>query len=99
MTPLILPNQESGPQNQPSANVAISVLAGAARSIGGLMPLGIEPIFAVASMFSLVVYSITDCFNAPALQFKQKLGARIIKSGWHIILFKKWHFGSRSDHP
>jgi hypothetical protein len=52
MTPGILPNRESGPQNQPKAKVAVSVLAGAAASIGGLMALGIELVFAIASVFS-----------------------------------------------
>jgi len=32
----MLPNRESGPQNQPKANVAVSVLVGAAASIGGI---------------------------------------------------------------
>ena len=35
MTPLMLPNWASGPQNQPSANVAVSVRAGSAASIDG----------------------------------------------------------------
>jgi hypothetical protein len=35
MTPGILPNRESGPQNQPSANVAVSVLSDAELSMGG----------------------------------------------------------------
>jgi hypothetical protein len=35
-TPSILPNRESGPQNQPKAKVAVSVWAGAAASIGGM---------------------------------------------------------------
>src|SRR3972149_4094370 len=34
-TPGRLPNRESGPQNQPRVNVAISVTVGAAASIGG----------------------------------------------------------------
>jgi hypothetical protein len=32
------PNRASGPQNQPSASVAVSVLSGADRSIGGICP-------------------------------------------------------------
>src|SRR4030042_367045 len=32
----MLPNRESGPQNQPSAKVAVSILAGAEASIGGI---------------------------------------------------------------
>jgi hypothetical protein len=36
MTPSILPNWESGPQNQPSANVAVSVSGETAASMGGM---------------------------------------------------------------
>ncbi|HUX76326.1 MAG TPA: hypothetical protein VMY40_06765 [Anaerolineae bacterium] len=36
----MLPNRESGPQNQLSANVAVSVLAGAAASMGGIAARG-----------------------------------------------------------
>ena len=35
ITPGRLPNRESGPQNQPSAKVAVSVFSGAARSMSG----------------------------------------------------------------
>jgi GNAT superfamily N-acetyltransferase len=45
------------------------------------------------------LYSITERFNAPALRFKLKLGAGILKSGWHVTLFKKWHFGPRCQRP
>jgi len=37
MTPSRLPNRASGPQNQPIAKVAISVLAGLEVSIGGIV--------------------------------------------------------------
>ena len=36
ITPLTLPNWDSTPQNQPRANVAVSVLVGAEASIGGI---------------------------------------------------------------
>jgi hypothetical protein len=36
MTPLMLPNRESGPQNQPKAKVAVSVIPGAVAPIGGI---------------------------------------------------------------
>lgn len=36
-TPSILPNRESGPQNQPSAKVAFSILVGIVASIGGIL--------------------------------------------------------------
>jgi hypothetical protein len=36
MTPSILPNRESGPQNQPKAKVAVSVLTGLLASIDGI---------------------------------------------------------------
>ena len=39
ITPLMLPNWASGPQNQPSANVAVSVWVGAAASRGGIAAL------------------------------------------------------------
>jgi hypothetical protein len=36
----MLPNRESGPQNQPNANVAVSVSVGAEASVGGIVALG-----------------------------------------------------------
>jgi GNAT superfamily N-acetyltransferase len=45
------------------------------------------------------LYSITERFNAPALRFKLKLGAGILKSDWYITLFKRWHFGPRGQRP
>jgi hypothetical protein len=45
MTPLRLPNRESGPQNQPKAKVAVSILAGADASMGGIDRLRISPLF------------------------------------------------------
>ncbi|NWG03620.1 MAG: GNAT family N-acetyltransferase [Syntrophaceae bacterium] len=45
------------------------------------------------------IYSITERFNAPALRFKLKLGARILKSDWYVTLFRKWHFGPRGQRP
>ena len=36
MTPWMLPNRESGPQNQPMAKVAVSVTAGLSLSSGGI---------------------------------------------------------------
>lgn len=53
----------------------------------------------LARMGRTKLYSITERFNAPALRFKLKLGARILKSGWHVTLFKKWHFGPRCQRP
>jgi hypothetical protein len=38
MTPSRLPNRESAPQNQPKENVAVSVCAGTAASMGGIVP-------------------------------------------------------------
>ena len=38
ITPSRLPNRESGPQNQPKANVAVFICAGAAASMGGMVP-------------------------------------------------------------
>jgi GNAT superfamily N-acetyltransferase len=45
------------------------------------------------------LYSISDRFNAPALRFKLKLGARILKSDWYVTLFRRWHFGPRGQRP
>ena len=47
-TPGILPNRESGPQNQPSANVAVSVFTGALKSISGISVFMLACDFAVA---------------------------------------------------
>jgi hypothetical protein len=49
----MLPNRESGPQNQPSANVAVSVLVGAAASMGGIAVRGTALLVSV-SIFLLV---------------------------------------------
>ena len=38
------------------------------------------------------LYSISDCFNTPALKFKMKLDARIIELGLLVELFGKWRF-------
>jgi len=53
----------------------------------------------LARMGRTKLYSITEHFNGPSLQFKLKLGAGIVKSGWHVTLFDKWHFGSRCSRP
>jgi len=37
----MLPNWESGPQNQPKAKVAVLVPSGTAASMGGIIPLDI----------------------------------------------------------
>jgi len=39
MTPSRLPNRESGPQNQPRAKVAVSIVGGTYVSIGGISAL------------------------------------------------------------
>ena len=53
MIPSKLPNRESGPQNHPRANVAVSILAGKAASMGGIVVLGLELVF----KFSMIVSS------------------------------------------
>jgi GNAT superfamily N-acetyltransferase len=53
----------------------------------------------LARMGRTKLYSITDRFNAAALRFKLKLGAEVLKSGWHVTLFKKCHFGPRYKRP
>jgi len=54
-----LPNRESGPQNQPSANVAVIVSVGAAASMGGISCVIVAgDIFDIMlAPFSLVVLS------------------------------------------
>jgi hypothetical protein len=49
----MLPNRESGPQNQPNAKVAVSVLVGAAASMGGIAVRGTASVISV-SIFLLV---------------------------------------------
>jgi len=49
--PGILPNRESGPQNQPSANVAVSVWVGAEASMGDIVALGTELVFVGVIVF------------------------------------------------
>lgn len=53
----------------------------------------------LARMGRTKLYSISERFNAPALRFKLKLGAGILNSGWHVIFFKKWHFGPNCRRP
>ena len=45
------------------------------------------------------LYSISERFNTPAIRFKLKLGAKLLKSDWYVTLFKKWHFGRRGQRP
>ena len=52
ITPSILPNWESGPQNQPNAKVAVSVSVGAEVSCVGIVALGTE-LFSFAVFLSL----------------------------------------------
>jgi len=49
----MLPNWESGPQNQPKAKVAVWILAGADLSMGGTNPLGFVFV-AIMVIFSFV---------------------------------------------
>jgi GNAT superfamily N-acetyltransferase len=53
----------------------------------------------LARMGRTKLYSISERFNAPALRFKLKLGAEILKSNWNITLFRKWYFGPRGQRP
>ncbi len=53
----------------------------------------------LARMGRTRLYSITDRFNRPALQFKLKLGAQVLKSGWHVTLVKKYDFGPKYKRP
>ncbi len=39
------------------------------------------------------LYSVSDCFNTPAVKFKMKLNAKIIELGLFVKLFGKWRFG------
>jgi hypothetical protein len=51
ITPFRIPNWESGPQNHPKAKVAVSVLAGTRRSIGGFPALR-DASFSAISIFA-----------------------------------------------
>ena len=65
ITPLRLPNRESGPQNQPRANVAVSVSTGAAASIGGIVCFGII-VFSFSAV-SVVLQPIINAGNKKAI--------------------------------
>ena len=70
MIPSKLPNRESGPQNQPRANVAVSVLAGKAASMGGILVLGLE----FDCKFSMLLsFSSFGVDSEPALPKSQAL--------------------------
>jgi GNAT superfamily N-acetyltransferase len=45
------------------------------------------------------LYSMSDRFNAPALRFKLKLGAKILRPDWYVTLFRRWHFGPKGRRP
>lgn len=53
----------------------------------------------LAQMGRTKLYSITQRFNTPAMRFKLKLGAVILKSSWHVTLFRRWHFGPICQRP
>jgi ribosomal protein S18 acetylase RimI-like enzyme len=53
----------------------------------------------LARMGRTKLYSITDRFNRAALRFKLKLGAQVLKSGWHVTFIKKYDFGPRYKRP
>lgn len=40
-------------------------------------------------------YSVSIRTNRAAIRFKEKLGGRIVASGWRVELFGRWRFGSR----
>ena len=53
----MLPNRESGPQNQPKAKVAVSILAGMCLSMGGTLPFpptGFSAIAAIAPILMAI---------------------------------------------
>jgi len=58
----MLPNRESGPQNQPNANVAVFVSVGAAASMGGIVAL---MVVGVIIFSSLIERSIVTAKTAP----------------------------------
>jgi GNAT superfamily N-acetyltransferase len=45
---------------------------------------------ALASRGRTRLFSITERFNRPAIRFKQKLNGRIIASGTHVKIFRRW---------
>ncbi len=45
------------------------------------------------------LYSISERFNTPAVRFKLKLGAEILKSDWYVTLFTRRHIGPRGQRP
>ncbi len=53
----------------------------------------------LARMGRTKLYSISERFNGPALRFKLKVGAEILKSNWGIIFFRKWSFGPKGQRP
>jgi hypothetical protein len=73
------PNWASGPQNQPSANVAVSVLAVAAASIGGTAA-GIEPFvrISVEDMFMILLSLAEARKNARAKSPKRQMADTLL---------------------
>jgi len=68
MTPSKLPNRESGPQNQPRAKVAVSVLAGKRASMGGILVSGLEFDCKFSMLFSFSGFAVGSGPAVPKLQ-------------------------------
>ena len=59
----MLPNRESGPQNQPKAKVAVSISVGTEASIAGIVTLGTIFISCLGMLVSLQPSSKTGTSN------------------------------------
>jgi GNAT superfamily N-acetyltransferase len=53
----------------------------------------------LARLGRTTLYSISERLNAPAIRFKSKLGATLVRSDWYVTLFWTWHFGPRGERP
>jgi hypothetical protein len=96
---LIAPNWASEPQNHPKAKVAVSILAGAARSMGGLATFGTEPFlagplgFLNALWFVSSLFTILQAFENGTIPRQEKTRAfrkaRLLKPPFSQVLWEK----------
>jgi len=97
----MLPNRESGPQNQPRAKVAVSVTAGTCWSRGGMAFVTAEVVPAVAISFSSTLMRVevpsrsiskSPAFPGPNVLFLVMIATTLFYDARFIKLAaRRWH--------
>jgi len=78
-TPLILPNRESGPQNQPNAKVAVCTVIGAKTSMGGFVKYctGIDSVIPISGPSFVDLTASHETRNGTDTQQRTKRSVKI----------------------